>query len=202
MAPIEQQEKSLAALFAEHLRMEEHESRLEFLYSVVRDTQDTIRFLDTKAGFCVTLLTAMMAAAFGPLSHPTNYRYLHGAGISAFTLTTLFALMMCLRVIFPTIHLQGTFSESGAAKPAFFLPPKEGRSKIQALWGGSASPLGITHDNYTADVLKANDTELVRSMCDEVIIVSAIRQLKSDRLHTAIVTLFVAMALFFVQLVV
>jgi hypothetical protein len=39
-------------------------------------------------------------------------------------------------------------------------------------------------------------------MCDEVIIVSAIRQLKSDRLHTAIVTLFVAMALFFVQLVV
>jgi hypothetical protein len=202
MVPIDQQE-SLPALFAEHLRMEEHESRLEFLYSVVKDSQETIRFLDTKAGFCVTLLTAMMAAAFGPLAHPTNHRYLHDAGITGFTVTTLFALMICLRVIFPTIHLQGTFSAAGPAAPAFFLPPKGNRSKFRALWGGGgASPLGLTHDNYMADVMKATDIDLVRSMCDEVILVSAIRQLKSDRLHAAIITLFLAMALFFIQLVV
>lgn len=42
----------------------QYTSRLEFLFKVVEDTQNTIRFLDTKAAFCVTLLTAMMAAAF------------------------------------------------------------------------------------------------------------------------------------------
>ncbi|HEX4007372.1 MAG TPA: hypothetical protein VHX60_14445 [Acidobacteriaceae bacterium] len=192
----------MPALFAEHLRMEEHESRLEFLYCVVKDTQETIRFLDTKAGFCVTLLTAMMAAAFGPFSHTTNYRYVHNAGITAFTITTLFALMMCLRVIFPTIHLQGKYSTTRVAAPQFYLPPKEDRNRFQALWGGSASPLGVTHDAYMADIMNATDADLVRSMCDEVVIISAIRQLKSDRLHTAILTLALAIGFFFVQLLV
>jgi exopolysaccharide biosynthesis predicted pyruvyltransferase EpsI len=49
-------------------------------------------------------------------------------------------------------------------------------------------------------VLNAGDADLVRSMCDEVIIVSAIRQLKSDRLHAAILSLVMAIVLFFVQL--
>jgi hypothetical protein len=61
-------------------------------------------------------------------------------------------------------------------------------------------PLGISHDEYTNSVLSSDDADLVRSMCDEAIIVSAIRQLKSDRLHAAILSLFVAIALFFVQL--
>ena len=51
-------------------------------------------------------------------------------------------------------------------------------------------------------MLRASDAELVRSMCDEVIIVSAIRQLKSDRLHAAILSLVLAIGLFFVQLLV
>lgn len=42
--------------------------RLEFLCRAVNDSQETIRFLDAKAGFCVTLLTAMMVAAFGPVA--------------------------------------------------------------------------------------------------------------------------------------
>ena len=35
----------------------EHSSRLEFLYKAVEDTQNTIRFIDTKAAFFVTLLS-------------------------------------------------------------------------------------------------------------------------------------------------
>jgi hypothetical protein len=197
MAPTEQQ-ASLAEMFA----VREHESRLQFLYSVVRDTQDTIRFLDTKAGFCVTLLTAMMAVSFGPLSHGLHGGPAHHALQAAFGVTTLFTLAMCLRVIFPTIHLQGKFSSSGPASPAFFLPHRRNRSVVRAIWAAGTNPLAISHDDYLADVLKSNDADLVRSMCDEVIVVSAIRQLKADRLHVAIVSLFLVVTLFFAQLVV
>jgi hypothetical protein len=202
MAEMEEQ-NSLPALFQEHLRLKEHESRLAFLYNVVRDTQETIRFLDTKAAFCVTLLTAMMAATFGPLSHPVPHlQRVHDAAVVGFAVATLFTLVMCLRVIFPTIHLQGTFSAKGAAAPAFFLPHKDGRSLAKAIWSAASYPLGISHDQYTNEVLSAGDADLVRSMCDEVIIVSAIRQLKSDRLHAAILSLFLAIGLFFVHLLV
>jgi hypothetical protein len=199
--PEKEQQDSLPALFAEHLRLKEHESRLAFLYSVVRDTQETIRFLDTKAAFCVTLLTAMMAATFGPVSHRVPYLpQVHHAAIVGFSVATLITLAMCLRVIFPTIHPQGTFSAKGPAAPAFFLSHKAGRSLVKAVWGSVRYPLGISHDEYTNSVLSSDDADLVRSMCDEAIIVSAIRQLKSDRLHAAILSLFVAIALFFVQL--
>jgi hypothetical protein len=193
--------KSLAALFAEHLRLEEHDSRLAFLYNVVRDSQETIHFLDTKAAFCVTLLTAMMAATFGPLSHQAHTGHIHRAALAVFAVATVLTLAFCLRVIFPTIQLQGTFSKTGAASPAFFLPHRKGRNFMQSVWGAGTNPLAISHEDYTAEVLRADDSDLVRSMCDEVIIVSAIRQLKSDRLHAAILSLFVAIFCFFAQLV-
>ena len=202
MAETEQQPESLAALFEQHLRLKEHESRLQFLYNVVKDTQDTIRFLDTKAGFCVTLLTAMMAVTFGPLSRGIHGGRPHHAVLALFAVSTVFTMAMCLRVIFPTIHLQGKFSPNGPVAPAFFLPHKRNRSVVRALWAAGSNPLAITQDAYVADVLKAGDTDLVRSMCDEVIIVSAIRQLKADRLHLAIVSLFAAVTFFFVQLLV
>jgi hypothetical protein len=201
MAETEQQEP-LAALFTEHLRLKEFESRLQFLYSVVKDTQETIRFLDTKAGFCVTLLTAMMAVTFGPLSRGVHGGRTHHGLLAVFAVSTLFTMAMCLRVIFPTIHLQGKFSPNGPPAPSFFLPHKRNRSVVRAMWGAGTNPLAVTHDTYLADLLKADDTDLVRSMSDEVIVVSAIRQLKADRLQVAIVSLFVSVTLFFVQLLV
>jgi len=202
MAQTEQQQDAQAAYLGELLRLKEHESRLQFLYNVVRDTQETIRFLDTKAGFCVTLLTAMMAVTFGPLSHGVHGSRIHYWLLGLFAASTLFTLAVCLRVIFPTIQLQGTFSASALISPAFFLPHKKKRSMVQAIWATSANPLAVSHEAYLEEVMKAQDTDLVRSMCDEVIVISAIRQHKADRLHVAIISLFVVVTLFFLQLVV
>lgn len=181
-----------------HLR--ENDNRLTFLYNLISDTQETIRFIDTKAGFCVTLLTAMMAAGFSSLGPAHHSGTLHMALQGAFALTTLFTLIVCIRVIFPTVHLQGTFSANGPASPLFFLPHDPKRSRWKSLLDNRTNPLGIKHDDFSSSVLGASDTDLVQSLCDDVIVVSAIRTLKSDRLHVAIVGLSVTIALFFLQL--
>jgi hypothetical protein len=181
-----------------HLR--ENDNRLTFLYNLISDTQETIRFIDTKAGFCVTLLTAMMAAGFSSLGPAHHGGTLHMALQGAFAFTTLLTLIVCIRVIFPTVHLQGTFSANGPASPVFFLPHDPRRSRWKAILDNRTNPLGITHDAFSASVLTASDTDLVQSLCDDVIVVSAIRTLKSDRLHVAIVGLSVTIALFFLQL--
>jgi hypothetical protein len=180
--------------------LRENDNRLEFLHHLISDTQETIRFIDTKAGFCVTLLTAMMAAGFSSLGETHHSGTLHLALQAAFALTTLFTLIICIRVIFPTIHLQGTFSTNGPASPVFFLPHDPKRSRWRSILDSKTNTLGVTHDQFSTSVMTASDTDLIQSLCDDVIIVSAIRQLKSDRLHVAIVGLSVTIGLFFLQL--
>jgi hypothetical protein len=201
MSQVEHQEESPGPDTKQHDPFE-YSTRLEFLYRIVTDSQETIRFLDTKAAFCVTLLTAMMAAAFGPLAQTHRFHQVHVVALSVFAAATLVTLALCLKVIFPTVHLQGTFSATGPASPTFFLPHKKSRYRIvQNIWNASEYPLSIPHDQYLRSVVEARDIDLVHSMCDEVITVSVLRQVKSDRLRAAITGLMLAVFLFFVQLV-
>jgi len=76
------------------------DTRLNFLYHVVEDTQNTIRFLDTKAAFCVTLLSGMTAVA---LQHPQSSRGAHVL-LGFFLAVVVVAVLVNLRVIFPVIR--------------------------------------------------------------------------------------------------
>jgi hypothetical protein len=179
----------------------QYTSRLEFLFKVVEDTQNTIRFLDTKAAFCVTLLTAMMAAAFQFSTGHPRFPHTHAVLLGIFVALALVCVSICVRVIFPTVHHQGTFSVAGPAEPAFFLVPKGQRHRLRDTLGNQP-PQGLekTHANYLASMMAAGDADLVRSMCDEVVTISFLRQVKSDRLHLAIQLLSVTVLAFFLQL--
>ncbi len=176
-------------------------SRLEFLFKAVEDTQNTIRFLDTKAAFCVTLLTAMMVAFFHFSNRHRHYPHAHLLLVALFAGSSLICLSLCVRVIFPTIHLQGAFSVAAAAGPPFFLVPEWQRNRLRDTLG-NPPPKGLeaTHASYTASVLAASDLDLVESMCDEVVTISFLRQVKSDRLHLAILVLLFTMFAFVLQL--
>jgi len=179
----------------------DYNSKLWFLYNVVTDTQGTIRFLDTKAAFCVTLLTAMMAASFQFSDAHHRFPHLHLVFLAIFAVLTFACLSICVRVIFPTIHHQGAFSVSGAAEPPFFLVPKQRHRKWRDILGNKPPEgLEMTHATFTAALMAANDADLVHSMCDEVVTISFLRQAKSDRLHIGIKLLAVTVLAFFAQL--
>ena len=179
----------------------DYNSKLWLLYNVVTDVQGTIRFLDTKAAFCVTLLTAMAAAAFQFSRSHRPFPHAHLVFLGIFGLLALTCLSICVRVIFPTVHLQGSFSATGASEPPFFLVPKSQRHRLRDTLG-NVPPEGLesTHSTYLASMMDASDDDLVRSMCDEVVTISFLRQVKSDRLHLAIQVLSMTVVAFFVQL--
>jgi hypothetical protein len=176
-------------------------SKLWFLYNVITDVQGTIRFLDTKAAFCVTLLTAMTAAAFQFSSPVHHFPQAHLVFLGVFGVLALVCLSICVRVIFPTVHLQGSFSAAGVTEPPFFLVPKRKRHSFRDTLG-NRPPQGLeaTHATYLADMMAASDADLVRSLCDEAVTISFLRQVKSDRLHLAIQVLSVTVVAFFLQL--
>jgi hypothetical protein len=181
----------------------DYTSKLFFLYNVVADVQGTIRFLDTKAALCATLLTAMTAAAFQFSSGHHRFPHAHLVFLGVYGLMAMVCLSICLRVIFPTVHRQGSFSVAGPAEPAFFLVPKGQRHRLRDTLGNQP-PTGLetTHATYLASMMAATDADLVHSMCDEVVTISFLRQVKSDRLHLAIQVLALTVLAFFFQLVV
>jgi hypothetical protein len=166
-------------------------NRLHFLYKVVEDTQATIRFLDTKAAFCVTLLSGM---AFVILQRPV-ITVTHRILLSIFLTNVIISLLVCLRVIFPTIKPSGTFGIP--QMPKFYV----GHNKAHHwLLHTIANPvddvLSETLTTYRSALETADDHDLLAAMCEAALMLALIRQLKSDRLHAAMFCLGISVLLF------
>ena len=170
----------------------EFDSRLNFLYRVTEDTQNTIRFLDTKAAFCVTLLSGMVA---GALQRPVPAHGLHRVLFVAFMALTVLSIMVCLRVIFPTIKPSNSIL--GSRGPKFFIGHNKAHHWIlHTLKDRVGDVLAETHKTYVNTMTETTDYDLLNSMCDEVLMVALIRQVKSDRLHAAMFCLAGTVLLF------
>ena len=172
----------------------EYSSRLEFLYKIVEDTQNTIRFIDTKAAFCVTLLSAMAAGALQSAHPPTHF---HRVAFVVFIIALAISLLICLRVIFPTIKPHGL--HLGARGPKFFIGHNKAHHWIlHTVKNNVANVLSETHESYVNTFHASSDQDLLSSMCDEVLMISLIRQIKSDRLHAAMFSVVAALGVFVV----
>ena len=171
-------------------------SRLEFLYKATDDAQNTIRFIDTKAAFCVTLLSGMTAGALQATHRP--HLAVHEVIFIVFLADIGLSLLICLRVIFPVIKPHSAPSPHPArALPKFFIHHQKGHHWLRHTFSSSVDDvLCEDHASYTASIAAATDADLVTAMCDEVLMVSLIRQIKSDRLHTAMYSLAAAIVLF------
>jgi hypothetical protein len=175
----------------------QYSSRLEFLYKIVEDTQNTIRFIDTKAAFCLTLLSAMAA---GALQRPHQPTLTHRVLFAIFIVAVALSVLICLRVIFPTIKPHGL--HLGARGPKFFISNNKRHAwLIHTLSTNTDKVFTETHETYFAKFASATDADLLSSMCDEVLSISLIRQIKGDRLHAAMFSVVFALVVFVVLMV-
>ena len=175
----------------------DYTSRLYFLYKAVDDTQNGIRFLDTKAAFCVTLLSGMAAVALR--AEPGHAAPPHRIALILFLTSVSLTLLICLRVIFPVIKPPSAPSPgTGRPLPKYFIPHRPGHHWLRHTFSSSIqNVLADDHASYTAALSSANDADIFLSMCDELLMVSLIRQIKSDRLQAAMFSLVLAIAFFF-----
>jgi hypothetical protein len=169
-------------------------NRLFFLHHVIDDTQNTIRFLDTKAGFCVTLLSGMAALS---AQRSRSLTPLQGSLRSLFLASVVVALLCCLRVIFPTITPATTKERGAAHGPKFFIGHNQAhRWLLHTLVNPREGVLSETVPSYQAELQAAVDESLAASLCEEAVMIAHIRQVKSDRLHAAMFCLVAAVLAF------
>lgn len=174
----------------------EFSSRLEFLYRAVEDTQNTIRFIDTKAAFCVTLLSGMVVGALQ--GGPSSPSPLHRISFFVFLGAVGLSLLVCMRVIFPVIKPHSApCSDPGRELPKYFIHQAKGHHWLRHTFSNTVDDVLVDdHASYTAALSAATDADLLTSMCDELLMVSLIRQIKSDRLRTAMYSLVLAIVCF------
>jgi hypothetical protein len=167
-------------------------TRIEFLYKIIEDTQDTVRFLDTKAAFCVTLLSGMAAVA---LEHHGQHPNLHNVLFALFMAVEVCSIMVCLRVIFPTVKPH--INNAAPAKPRFYVGHNKAHHWILHTVANPADNiLAESKTSYLRSLEHATDHHLLSSLCDTVLTLAFIRQIKSDRIHAAMFCLVGSVLLF------
>jgi hypothetical protein len=167
-------------------------NRIHFLHWSIEDTQETVRFLDTKAAFCVTLLSGMVAVS---LEHRLEGTLVRMVLFPVFIVVVAAALLVCLRVIFPTIIPHG--SKGAAASPKFFIGHNREHHWVRhTAFNPTANILSEDRDSHMAAMHAANDTSLLDSLSETAVTLAFIRQIKSDRLHSAMYCLTAAIFLF------
>lgn len=179
---------------------DQYESRLEFLYKAVEDTQNTIRFLDTKAAFSVTLLSGMAAVVLQ--SRHVGPGFFPIAALSLFIAFTTFTLFFCMRVIFPVLKPPSDHSlHTTRTIPKFYVSHHRSHHWLRhTLTNDARNVLCEDRASFTASLMGADDNDLLVAMCDELLMVSLVRQIKADRLRTVQYTLAGAIVLFAVNL--
>lgn len=157
----------------------------EFLYKVLDDAQGTIRSLDAKAGVGIVVLGAML----GGVLEREQVVVIRAGGWIAWTVASIFAVLATLaavlafRTIFPMINPAENVSVPGHLRPAFFIA-EFSQARIWRLFSSSPrfSKLAETHESYTSALLGASSERIEEIMAAEVLKVSFIRQMKTDRL--------------------
>jgi len=179
--------------------MRERSQSLEFLYKAVEDIQGTIRFLDTKAAFGIAILGAVVAQLLD--SHLlTEYRS-HGVVLCVLVplLTAAIALSAVagFLTVFPLINPSEHVWFPDNLEPRFFIAELTPRSFWRLFSGRSRfCRLRMTHPEYCAALERADSRHFESVMAAEVLKLSFIRQLKTDRLQWFAKCLIITVILF------
>ena len=178
---------------------------LAFLYKIIDDSQATIRFLDTKAGFGIAVLGTKVGKAL--LDHDELAGF-GSRGLLVLSLAVVFGLIVIVaavlgfKTVFPTVNPARNVSFPDDLEPKFFIS-KMSCCRFLRLFSGDKkfAMLEETHARYCGALRDATAEKLESILAAEVLKLSFIRQMKTDRLAwfakalTAAVVLFTALML-------
>src|SRR6185437_6763962 len=160
--------------------------KLTFLYKILDDNQATIRFLDTKAAFGI----AVLGAVVGRTLQPDQLAALGGHGAFMLVLSITLAVVIFISsvlgfmVIFPTVNPAENVSFPDNLAPRFFISTLS-PSRFWRLFSSDRKyvRLKTTHAEYCEALRGSTVEELESIVAAEVLKLSFIRQLKTDRLR-------------------
>ncbi len=184
--------------------MEDGEQKINFLTGAISEAQELIRFTEGKTALVVTLLGAYLIGAFTKVDRIIQYHYLFNClfwiSLILFAITTLLCVIVVARIIYhttsPLINLKGVKGNTPNLK--YFIVPNENKDLFYPFKNRSKYKLKIDYRTYLRSVKGATEEVIVETLTLELMKVSYIRNLKTDRFaHLLRLLLFTTIAFIF-----
>jgi hypothetical protein len=171
----------------------------DFLYKIIDDSQGTIRALDTKAGLGIVVLGAMISK----MLDQDQVKLIAAGGKLTVVLGVLFAVswigaaILAFKTVFPMINPAENVELPASLRPPFFLAKLSHSGFLRHFSGNkNFARLAETHASYSS-ALQAASVDVIEAVAvAEVLKLSFIRQMKTDRLGLFAKTLVVAVIAF------
>lgn len=179
---------------------EDNSYRLSFLYKIIDDSQETIRYLDTKAGFGIAILGAILGKF---LLDEAQLHAIRSHGSMIIALFVVLGILMVIsaalgfKTVFPMINPAENVSFPDVLEPKFFISELGVSHPLRHLFSGKRfATLGVTHAEYCRSLREANAETIESILAAEVLKLSFIRQMKTDRLTQFAFSLILTVSLF------
>lgn len=182
-------------------------SQISFLVEAISDAQDIIKFIEAKTGIAITIVGAFTVVLFTNVSNIVKYYqyYSHWLFFSLvlFGIGFLACLILVTLIIKPGSNPRDNINFGGEPEPTlrFFLAPNQ-NTELFPLQGKKKHILSIDFKTYLHSVTNADEGKIIKSLTLELMKVSFIRNLKSDRLKVLIWVMLATTIIFIISFVI
>jgi len=180
------------------------ENKITFLSTAIADAQELIRFIDTKTTVVITILGAYIVAFFSVLDKIIANYVLYSNGfifsLVAFLLLLILTILVTVRIIKPTNNPVENIklgSNTNIPTLQFYVSPNDySKDDFFAFCNSKKFRLSKTLKDYISEL---DDSQIVASLTFELLKVSYIRNVKTDRFNVLMWLLFFTTITFFIS---
>jgi hypothetical protein len=182
------------------------EKKIEFIYSAISDTQELIKFIDTKTAVAITIIGSIMVGLFSSLETILKYFSLYSC-LFHFTFFLLIILLtICIwittRIIKPTNNPKDNLKIDPAKtfKLKYFIPVNKYQFGFP-FYNSDKHKLSEKLDDYITSANSLTNLEIIDILTLELFKVSFIRNIKNDRFNHLVTFLILTTLIFFIEYV-
>jgi hypothetical protein len=182
------------------------EKKIEFLYSAISDSQELIKFIDTKTAVAITVIGSIVVGLFTSLENILKYFSLYSCWFHFTFFLLIIFLTVCIwiisRIIKPTNNPKDNLQVDLARKfkMNFFIPVNKYQLGFP-FYNSDKHKLSENLDDYITAVNSLTNLEIIEVLALELFKISFIRNIKNDRFNHLIKFLILTTLIFIIEYV-
>ena len=182
----------------------EKEHQITFLSIAISDTQELIRFIDTKTAIVITILGSYLVCFFVSMDKIVQYSEYYSFGfwffLTIFSLLLIACILITTRIIKPTNNPIDNIDISLEAKPnlKFYLAPNK-QTWSFIFHNSSKFKLQENFDAYYQLINNCDENEVTKSLTFELFKISFIRNIKNERFNWLLKFLIITTIVFLID---
>ena len=185
------------------------DKKIEFLYHAIDDAQELIKFIDSKTAFIIGILGAFFVSIFAALEdlirYSSKYSSLFWILVALFIILITICVVITKQIIRPLKDPSKNiiFGEESIPSLLYYIAPNNYQCENIAKNFRNHYKYKLTTKlpEFLATISTATDTDLIKCLSYELLKVSYIRNLKSDRFNGLVNSLIITTALFLIVVV-